>query len=163
MSQRHRASLARHVFQGSLYSLIPRTQARTPPLLGFSLHSMSPFADTNPMDLALPHSHPPPPSYQLSQDEFDQKTSHAIGLSSSIYHPIIDEDGWPSYDAAAFEAVAKSYQQGSSSAVPGADVSRHQRQSSGASASLSPATDSMKVRSSHLPFVSNLPELHSLL
>ncbi|KAF8265121.1 hypothetical protein EI94DRAFT_1804838 [Lactarius quietus] len=104
---------------------------------------MAPSADS-PTDLV------PPPSYQLSQEHFDRKTSHAMQLSSSIHQPIIDEDGWPIYDATAFEAVAKSYEHsppGSSSAgLSGADIPRHGRQAS--SAGLPPSTDSMKSRSS---------------
>ena len=105
---------------------------------------MAPSADS-PTDFV------PPPSYQLSQEQFDRKTSHAIQLSSSIRQPIIDEDGWPIYDATAFEAVAKSYEQSSpgSSSSGGADIPRHGRQPS--FTGLPPTTDSMKVRSSYLP------------
>lgn len=106
---------------------------------------MAPCADS-PTDFV------PPPSYQISQEQFDQKTSHAIQLSSSMPQPIIDEDGWPIYDSTVFEAVAKSYEHsppGSSSAgLSGADTPRHRRQTSG----LPSSTDSMKVRSSFLPF-----------
>ena len=125
---------------------LTQTQAQTPPLLVFpsmpSMPSMPSYADDSPTDVV------PPPSYQLSQEQFDRKTSHAIQLSSSIHQPIVDEDGWPVYDATAFEAVAKSYQQsppgGSTSAIlPAADVPRHQRQ-----AYPPPPTDPMKVRSS---------------
>jgi len=98
---------------------------------------MAPYADGSPTDFV------PPPSYQLSQEQFDRKTTHAIRLSSSIHQPIIDEDGWPIYDAATFDAVAKSYERsspGSSSAgLPGADIPRHR---------LPPSTDPMKTRSS---------------
>ncbi|KAI9447847.1 hypothetical protein H4582DRAFT_31137 [Lactarius indigo] len=106
---------------------------------------MAPSADTTPS----PTDFVPPPSYQLSQEQFDRKTSHAIHLSYSIPQPIIDKDGWPIYDAAAFEAVARSYEQsppGSSSAGTGADMSRHGGQAS--FASLPPSTDPMKARSS---------------
>ena len=96
---------------------------------------MAPRADDSPTEL-------PPPSYQLSQEHFDRKTSHAIQLSSSIHQPIIDQDGWPIYDAGAFEAVAKSYGQSSSSAgPPGTDIPRQT-----SFASLPPPTDPMKVR-----------------
>lgn len=104
---------------------------------------MAPCADSPARDFV------PPPSYHLSQEQFDRKTSHAIQLSSSIRQPIIDEDGWPIYDPAVFEAVANSYAQtphGSSSA--GADIPRHGRQASYAGSGLPPPTDSMKVRSS---------------
>ncbi|SRR6266702_689879 len=115
---------------------------------------MAPSADASPTDMV------PPPSYQLSQDQFDRKTSQAIQLSSSIHQPIIDEEGWPIYDAAAFEAVAKSYEQsphGSSSAgLPGADTSRHGRQAS--FAGLPPPTGPMKVRSSYLPFSNSIAQ-----
>jgi hypothetical protein len=108
---------------------------------------MAPCADS-PTDFV------PPPSYQISQEQFDRKTSHAIQLSSSIQQPIIDENGWPIYDEAAFEAVAKSYEHsppGSSSAgLSDADFPRHGRQAS--YAGLPASTDSMKVRSSYLPF-----------
>ena len=106
---------------------------------------MAPSADS-PTDFV------PPPSYQLSQEQFDRKTSHAIQLSSSIRQPIIDEDGWPIYDATAFEAVAKSYEQSSpgSSSSGGADIVRHGRQAS--FTGLPPTIDPMKVRSSYLPF-----------
>ncbi|KAH9045217.1 hypothetical protein EDB85DRAFT_7864 [Lactarius pseudohatsudake] len=106
---------------------------------------MAPSADTTPS----PTDFVPPPSYQLSQEQFDRKTSHAIQLSSSIPQPIIDGDGWPIYDEAAFEAVAKSYEQfppGSSSAGLGADMSRHERQNS--FTSRPPSTGPMKTRSS---------------
>ena len=104
---------------------------------------MAPCADSPARDFV------PPPSYQLSQEQFDRKTSHAIQLSSSIRQPIIDEDGWPIYDPTVFEAVANSYEQssrGSSSAGP--DIPRHGRQASYAGSGLPPPTDSMKVRSS---------------
>ncbi|KAI0265199.1 hypothetical protein BC834DRAFT_198528 [Gloeopeniophorella convolvens] len=51
----------------------------------------------------------PPPSYQLSQQEFDRKTSHAIQLSNSIPTPAVDADGWPIYNTEVFEAVAASF------------------------------------------------------
>lgn len=109
---------------------------------------MAPCADSD-----SPTDFVPPPSYQISQEQFDRKTSHAIQLSSSIQQPITDDDGWPIYDATAFEAVAKSYEHssGSSSAgLSGADVPRHGRQAS--YTGLPSSTDSMKVRSSFLPF-----------
>ncbi|KAI9467208.1 hypothetical protein BJY52DRAFT_1237064 [Lactarius psammicola] len=105
---------------------------------------MAPSADASPTDIV------PPPSYQLSQEQFDRKTSQAIQVSSSIHQPIIDAEGWPIYDEAAFEAVVKSYEQsplGSSSAgLPGADMSRHGRQAS--FVGLPPPTGPMKTRSS---------------
>ena len=48
---------------------------------------------TSPTDIV------PPPSYQISQEEFDQKSPHEA-----------DEDGWPHYDAAAYEAVAENHE-----------------------------------------------------
>lgn len=104
---------------------------------------MAPCADSD-----SPTDFVPPPSYQISQEQFDRKTSHAIQLSSSIQQPITDDDGWPIYDATAFEAVAKSYEHssGSSSAgLSGADVPRHGRQAS--YTGLPSSTDSMKTKS----------------
>ena len=148
MSQLQYSDTARHVFLNSLPS-----QAQNPLLSPRLFPSMAPCADS-------PRDFVPPPSYQLSQEQFDRKTSHAIQLSSSIRQPIIDEDGWPRYDPAVFEAVANSYEQspyGSSSA--GADIPRHGRQAS--YTGLPPSTDSMKVRSSFsfLPFYR--PHIHS--
>ncbi|KAH9977591.1 hypothetical protein BGW80DRAFT_1249345 [Lactifluus volemus] len=96
----------------------------------------------------------PPPSYQISQNELDQKTSQALQLSSST---TVDDDGWQIYNAAAYESVAESYEHdhsppGSSSAgVIGfnADTSRHERQERRPSVlKLSSPTRHMKNRSS---------------
>lgn len=111
---------------------------------------MAPREDSSPTDIV------PPPSYQLSQEQFDRKTAHAIQLSSSIRQPIIDEDGWPIYDAATFEAVAESYGQSSSAGPQDADIPRHQSQAS--FPSLPPPPESMKVRSSYLPYSSSIPQ-----
>jgi len=53
------------------------------------------MSPTSPTDIV------PPPSYQISQEEFDQKTQNA---------PEVDEDGWPHYDPAAYEAVAENHE-----------------------------------------------------
>ncbi|KAI0306984.1 hypothetical protein B0F90DRAFT_1684050 [Multifurca ochricompacta] len=107
---------------------------------------MSLSANDSPTDIV------PPPSYQLSQEDFDQKTLHAIQLSSSTAYPIIDGDGWPIYNAAAFEAVAESFEHyppGSSSAgLIGADASRYERQTRSSYVKLAPSTHPMKTRSS---------------
>ncbi|KAI0068832.1 hypothetical protein BV25DRAFT_1817745 [Artomyces pyxidatus] len=58
---------------------------------------------------------PPPPAYQVSQDEFDQKISDAVRQSSATRPPAFDADGWPIYNEAAFEDVAASYRQSSQS------------------------------------------------
>ncbi|KAI0303886.1 hypothetical protein BC826DRAFT_980190 [Russula brevipes] len=97
----------------------------------------------------------PPPSY-LSIQEFDQKTSQAIQLSSSSTHPVaVDEDGWPIYDPTAFEAVAESYNRSppasSSAAVFSAESLRHERQRQPSSGKGSSSTRFMKSRSSERP------------
>ncbi|KAA1466394.1 hypothetical protein DENSPDRAFT_831212 [Dentipellis sp. KUC8613] len=53
---------------------------------------------------------PPPPAYNVSQQELDQKVSYAIEHSLTDSLPAVDEHGFPVYDAAAFEAVASSYE-----------------------------------------------------
>jgi hypothetical protein len=66
----------------------------------------------------------------MSQDEFDQKTARALQLSSSTTI-LVDEDGWPIYDAAAFEAVAGSSDRSppasTSAGIVVADTSRNER------------------------------------
>jgi hypothetical protein len=80
--------------------------------------------------MASPTDAAPPPPYQMSQEEFDQKTSHAIQLASSSANPV-DEDDWPIYDPAAFEAVAESYERqppsSSSVGIPSTDTNRQTR------------------------------------
>jgi len=77
-----------------------------------------------------PTDAPPPPSYQMSVEEFDQKTSNAMQLASSTPYPV-DEDGWPIYDPAAFDAAAESYEHppssSSSTGFPGSETSRQVR------------------------------------
>ncbi|RPD67151.1 hypothetical protein L226DRAFT_608391 [Lentinus tigrinus ALCF2SS1-7] len=50
---------------------------------------------------------PPPPSYEISQHEFDQKTSHVLEHSAAEPpRPRIDEDGFEIWDDAVYEARA---------------------------------------------------------
>ncbi|TFY80343.1 hypothetical protein EWM64_g3669 [Hericium alpestre] len=53
---------------------------------------------------------PPPPAYEASQPGLDQKVSRAIQRSLAESSPVVDENGWPIYDATAFEATAASYE-----------------------------------------------------
>lgn len=73
----------------------------------------------------------PPPSYQMSVEEFDQKISRAVQLSSSSSLQT-DEDGWQIYNPTAFEAVAESSTHSppasSSAGFLGAETSRNERQ-----------------------------------
>jgi hypothetical protein len=48
-----------------------------------------------------------PPAYSLNDQEFDQKVSQATTLSLHLSQTslAVDEDGWPQYDPAAFEAA----------------------------------------------------------
>ena len=49
---------------------------------------------------------PPPPSYEISQHEFDQKTSHVLEQSAAEPPPRrVDEDGFEIWDDALFEAA----------------------------------------------------------
>jgi hypothetical protein len=65
------------------------------------------MSDSSPVS---PTDFVPPPSYQISQKESNPKTSPAIQPPSSTISLAIDEDGWPIYNAEAFEAVAESYE-----------------------------------------------------
>ncbi|TDL29493.1 hypothetical protein BD410DRAFT_833790 [Rickenella mellea] len=58
------------------------------------------FEESSPTDLS-----PPPPAYELTQQEFDQKTSHIVetSLSQPISQPQY-ADGWEEWDEAAFQA-----------------------------------------------------------
>src|SRR5712691_3594723 len=89
----------------------------------------------------------PPPSYQMSVDEFDQKTSRALQLSSST--PQIDEDGWQIYNPTAFEAVAESSTHSppasSSAGFLGAQTARNERQVRSSLVKASPSPKHMKV------------------
>jgi hypothetical protein len=80
--------------------------------------------------MAGPTDTVPPPSYQMSLQEYDQKTSSAVQLSSSTT-VLVDEDGWPIYDAAAFEAVAGSSDRpppaSTSAGIIGTDTHRNER------------------------------------
>ena len=95
----------------------------------------------------------PPPSYQISQEEFDQKSSQAIQLSSSTTSFAIDEGGWPVYNAAAFEALVESYEPehsppaSSSAGIVGygADSFRPERREHSSYVKLSSPTHPMKV------------------
>lgn len=93
-----------------------------------------------------------PPSYQMSlEGEFDQKSSSAILLSSSTAYEV-DEDGWPIYDPAAFEAVTESNGErsppaSSSAGFLGGDTSGHERQGRPPHLKVLPSTRPMKVRS----------------
>ena len=83
-------------------------------------------ANHSPTDLA-----PPPPAYD--QRELDQKLSQAAeqSLSSTDMTHTIGEDGWPIYDASAFEVVASSYERsttGSSSRLQETDQSSWAKQ-----------------------------------
>ena len=90
----------------------------------------------------------PPPSYQMSVEEFDQKTTRAVQLSSSSTLQI-DEDGWPIYDPTAFEAVAGSSTHSppasSSAGILGAESSRNERQVRSLLVKLPPSPKHMKV------------------
>ncbi|KAI0335480.1 hypothetical protein GY45DRAFT_801520 [Cubamyces sp. BRFM 1775] len=49
---------------------------------------------------------PPPPSYELSQNEFDQKTTRALEESAAEPpRPSVDDDGFEIWDDAVFEAA----------------------------------------------------------
>ncbi|EMD40721.1 hypothetical protein CERSUDRAFT_91457 [Gelatoporia subvermispora B] len=51
---------------------------------------------------------PPPPAYELSQQEFDQKTSHVIETSSSEpQQPAVDLEGFEVWDDAIFESAVR--------------------------------------------------------
>ncbi|TBU32757.1 hypothetical protein BD311DRAFT_749684 [Dichomitus squalens] len=59
-------------------------------------------------DLAAfdPPPSPPPPSYEISQHEFDQKTSHVLEQSARDPPPRrVDEEGFEVWDEAIFEAA----------------------------------------------------------
>ncbi|KAI0771641.1 hypothetical protein BD413DRAFT_550175 [Trametes elegans] len=50
---------------------------------------------------------PPPPAYDISQTEFDQKTTRAIEQSAAEPpRPSVDEDGYEIWDEALFEAMS---------------------------------------------------------
>jgi hypothetical protein len=102
-----------------------------------------------------PTDGPPPPSYQISVEEFDQKTSRAMQLASSTPYPV-DEDGWPIYDPAAFEAAGESYEDppssSSSAGFPSAETNRQVRLGRPSSEKAKHSTRPTKVRSPFLPF-----------
>lgn len=110
--------------------------------------------------MAGPTDTVPPPSYQLSQDEFDQKTSRAVQLSSSTTI-LIDEDGWPIYDAAAFEAVAGSSNRSppasTSAGIVVADTSRNERRGRQSFEKVPTSPRLMKKVRSYLPYSSSIP------
>lgn len=116
------------------------------PLVPSSLMA-SPMA--SPTDTA-----PPPPPYQMTQAEFDQKTSQAIQLASeSSSANRVDEDGWEIYDPAAMEAIAESIDHqppsSSSAGFPSTDTHEQVRQGR---RSCRKVTRRRKVRSPYLPF-----------
>ncbi len=100
----------------------------------------------------------PPPSYQMSLEEFDRKTSQAIQNA-----PVLDEDGWEVYDSEVFESAAGNHEHSppssSSARILGTDTSRHVREgrrlfgkaSRKASGKALPPTP-LKVRISFLSF-----------
>ncbi|KAH9994125.1 hypothetical protein BJV74DRAFT_358601 [Russula compacta] len=94
-----------------------------------------------------------PPSYQMSlEEEFNQKSSRTILLSSSTTYEV-DEEGWPIYDPAAFEAVTESNEErsppaSSSAGFLGGDTSGHERQSRPPYLKVLPSTRPMKSKSS---------------
>jgi len=59
---------------------------------------------THSMDSPDDYLSPPPPAY--SEQSFDQKVSRAteISLHTAKWETLVDEDGWPQYDPAAFES-----------------------------------------------------------
>lgn len=94
----------------------------------FLLHifpsSMSSETDSN----ASPTDQLPPPAYEVSQEEFDNKTSRAVeeSLSAAVSNVrIVDDDGWPVYDAQAFETVAASYERHSAASSSAATETEH--------------------------------------
>ena len=90
---------------------------------------------------ASPTDTAPPPSYQLSMEEFDLKTTQAIQNT-----PQVDEDGWEVYDPAAIEAAAENRGPSSSSArILGSDRQVRQRRRRSTAKAL-PSTP-LKVRS----------------
>ncbi|KAI0352944.1 hypothetical protein OH77DRAFT_1408317 [Trametes cingulata] len=70
---------------------------------------------------------PPPPSYELSQHEFDQKTTRVIEESAAEPpEPRVDEDGFEVWDESVFEAAVNAMNalsvQGSGSSTGGTTV-----------------------------------------
>lgn len=98
---------------------------------------------------------PPPPPYQMSQAEFDQKTSHAIQLASSSANRV-DDYGWQIYDPAAIEAIEERIDHqppsSSSAGIPSTDTHRQVRQGRRSCRKVLPLTRHTKVRFSYVPF-----------
>jgi hypothetical protein len=113
-----------------------------------------------------PTDAPPPPSYQMSVEEFDRKTSQAMQLASSTTYAV-DEDGWPIYDPAAFEAAGESSEHppssSSSAGFPSTETNRHVRQSrplplpEKVKQKVKHSSRPTKVRSPYLPFSRPVP------
>ena len=105
-----------------------------------------------------PTDAPPPPSYQMSVEEFDQKTSQAMQLASTTYE--VDEDGWPIYDPAAFETAGESSEHPPSSSSsagfpsPSTETNRNvrQRRPLPLPEKVKHSSRPTKVRSPYLPF-----------
>lgn len=102
-----------------------------------------------------PTDAPPPPSYQMSVEEFDQKTSRAMQLASSGAYPV-GEDGWQIYDPAAFDAATESDEHppssSSSAGFPGVEANRQVRLGRPSSEKAKHSTRHTKVRSLFSPF-----------
>ncbi|KAI9513205.1 hypothetical protein F5148DRAFT_1156948 [Russula earlei] len=91
-----------------------------------------------------------PPSYQMSIDDFDHKVSQAVQLSSSSMYQV-DEEGWPVYDQAAFEAAHENYDPSppsSSAGILGAANTSLERQGRSSDVKAPASTRPMKTRSS---------------
>jgi hypothetical protein len=133
----------------------------TRPLHPSKPHSPVPSTFHHPLlPMAGPTDTVPPPSYQLSQDEFDQKTSRAVQISSSTTI-LIDEDGWPIYDAAAFEAVAgssgRSPPASTSTGIVAADTSGNERRERQSFEKVPTSPRLMKKVRSYSPYSSSIP------
>ncbi|EIM88424.1 uncharacterized protein STEHIDRAFT_146425 [Stereum hirsutum FP-91666 SS1] len=94
----------------------------------------------------------PPPAYEVSQHEFDNKISRAVeeSLSTAVSNVrVVDDDGWPVYDPSAFEAVAASYErEGAASSSTASEAER--------SSSRAGSHDDKKMPPLQLPMVKPL-------
>jgi hypothetical protein len=110
--------------------------------------------------MAGPTDTVPPPSYQMSLQEFDQKTTRTVQLSSSTT-VLVDEDGWPIYDAAAFEAVAGSSDRpppaSTSAGIVGTDTHRNERRGRQSFEKVPTSPRSMKKVRSCLSYSGSIP------
>ncbi|TFK23284.1 hypothetical protein FA15DRAFT_757394 [Coprinopsis marcescibilis] len=98
---------------------------------------MNPFGDASYLD------QPPPPAY--SEQEFDQKVSRAVELSTDIRDPIF-EDVWEEYDPAAFEAAAATYETQNKQQSAGSNAQQSAGSSSGSSGSSSTQRQTQPLR-----------------